>query len=76
MRLLSPLLLAGLLAGCQTNPDTVWAKPGGTEEAFYQDQGQCQAQAFGVPGVSTFQAALVYTSCMKGKGWRQVPART
>src|SRR5687768_15502201 len=52
MRLLAPLLMVSLLAGCATNPRTVWVKDGGTEALFHQEQGQCQAQAFGVAGVT------------------------
>jgi uncharacterized lipoprotein YmbA len=74
MRLLA-LVAVVSLAACASKPEMAWYKTGSTEEMFYQEQGQCQAQAFGVPGVSTFQAALVYNSCMKGKGWYQAPAR-
>ena len=57
-----------VLAGCG---QMVWVKPGASNQDFYMDRGQCQAQAFGVPGASNLQIALVYNSCMQGKGWYQ-----
>jgi hypothetical protein len=65
MRYMLTLLM---LAGCATT-ETVWVKPGATNEAFYQDQGQCRAQAFGAPGMYTMQVAMIYSSCMQGRGW-------
>jgi hypothetical protein len=46
-----------------------WYRAGATQQDFAMDQGQCQAQGFGVPGASVLQAALVYNACMRGKGW-------
>lgn len=66
-------LAAALLAGCATQPQSVWVKPGGSEAEFNRDNGQCKAQAFSVPGVSLMQALLVTRSCMEGKGWSEVP---
>lgn len=63
--------LAALTAGCATT-ERVWVRQGSTEQEFYMDRGLCQAQAFGVSGVTTFQAALVFASCMRGKGWESV----
>jgi hypothetical protein len=57
-----------LLAGCATT-ETVWVKHGASENEFYVDRGQCQAQAFGAPGMYTMQVALIFNSCMQGKGW-------
>jgi hypothetical protein len=65
------LILALLLAGCATK-QTYWEKAGASQQDFYQDQGQCQAQAFGVTGMNTLQVAIVYSGCMRGKGWYQV----
>jgi hypothetical protein len=66
---LAPLILAG----CATQ-QFVWTKPGGSEADFYQDSGQCRAQAFGVSGVSLPQAVLVFENCLAGKGWYRRPA--
>ena len=75
VRSLAHLLLAGsLIAGCAAPPQ-VWDKAGASQNDFAMDQGQCQAQAFGVPGGTALQVALVYNSCMRGKGWQQVPAK-
>jgi hypothetical protein len=65
-KLLCIALLA--MAGC-AQTEQVWEGGSGN---FSMDQGQCQAQAFGVPGASTMQVALVYNSCMRGKGWQLV----
>lgn len=65
----STLLLTLLaLAGCATT-EQVWDKPGAGNREFSMDQGQCQAQAFGTPFATNMQVALVYNSCMRGKGW-------
>jgi hypothetical protein len=45
-------------------------KDGGTQEDFQMDSGQCKAQAYSVPGAPPMQIAIVYNSCMQGKGWR------
>lgn len=58
----------GALAGCATT-ESVWVKPGSTQEMFHQESGQCRAQAFSVPNAPAMQIALVYGSCMQGKGW-------
>lgn len=62
------VLLVLLLAGCATT-EHVWVKPGASDQDFYMDRGQCQAQAFGTPGMYTMQIALVFSACMQGKGW-------
>lgn len=60
-----------MLASCATT-ELAWDKPGSTQQAYYQESGQCRAQAFSVPGVSQLQAVLVFENCMQGKGWYQV----
>jgi hypothetical protein len=62
-----------LLYGCATT-ETYWVKPGASSTEFYQDRGQCQAQAFGTPGMYTLQIALIFNGCMQGKGWHQEQA--
>lgn len=66
MRFIALSLL--ILTSCATT-ESVWVKPGASEQDFYMDQGQCRAQAFGVPGMNTMQVAMVYSSCMQGRGW-------
>jgi putative copper export protein len=73
MKSIAAALLAGLLVGCATGPEYVWVKPNSTENEFYNDLGQCRAQAFGVSGVTLMQAVLVQNNCLMGKGWRQAP---
>jgi hypothetical protein len=64
-RILGAALLA---AGCAAT-ESVWIKPGATQQDFYQDRGQCQAQAFSIPNAPALQIAIVSNSCMQGKGW-------
>lgn len=63
-------LLVLLLVGCAT--ETYWEKPGASAQQFEMDRGQCQAQAFGAPGMYTMQVAMIYNACMRGRGWYQV----
>ena len=66
------MAIVALLAasGCaQTAP--VWVKQGSTQQSFDIDMGQCQAQAFSVPGMPPAQVSMVFSACMRGKGWRQ-----
>jgi len=62
------------LTGCATQ-EMVWYKPGAGNQAFNMDAAACKAQAFSVAGMPLMQVAIVYTNCMYGKGWEQVPAR-
>lgn len=65
MRYLAVLLL---LVGC-AKKESFWEKPGASSMEFEMDKGQCQAQAFGTPGMYTMQVAMVFNACMRGKGW-------
>lgn len=66
-----PLAIAcAVLAGCATT-ETVWVKPGASQQDFYMDRGQCQAQAFGPGNVNLMQAAIIMSGCLQGKGWYQ-----
>lgn len=58
--------LSALFTGCAA--EQTWQKPGGSVSDFNIDKGQCQAQAFSVAG-PMMQQAMVYNSCMRGKGW-------
>lgn len=66
------LALLPLLAACPTT-EYVWVKHGASQQEFNQDAGQCRAQAFSVPGATSpmmaNQVAIIYASCMQGKGW-------
>lgn len=64
------LLIVLALTACATEPDRTWQKPGASSTDFAMDQGQCQAQAFSVAPPATTQAVIVYTACMRGKGWQ------
>lgn len=67
-------IAALILAGCATHKnDFVWMRDGSTDQEFYQDQGQCRAQAFSVPGAPPMQVIMVYDGCMSGKGWYKAP---
>lgn len=65
------LILLLLLAGCATT-ERQWFKAGATSDDFHAEAGQCRAQALSVTGMDMYQSALVYRSCMAGKGWRVV----
>lgn len=61
-------LLAAILGACATT-ERVWVKPGSTDREFNMDAGQCRAQAYSVPNAPPMRIAIVYASCMQGKGW-------
>lgn len=69
IRTTASFAVVALLAGCATT-ESVWVKPGSTQQSFNMDKGQCNAQAFSVPGAPLMQIALVQNSCMQGKGWQ------
>jgi hypothetical protein len=64
------LVVLMLIAGCATT-QRYWEKPGASVQEFNADSGQCNAQAFGVPGAmyNQIQVAVVYNQCMQGRGW-------
>jgi hypothetical protein len=66
------VLLALVLSGCAAQKELVWDKPGSSQQQFYQDLGQCRAQAFSVASGNLYQIAIVQNSCMQGKGWQLV----
>jgi hypothetical protein len=63
---------AALSACAQQQQQWHWERAGATDSDFYRDRGQCNAQAFGVPGGSLLQVVLVQHSCLQGKGWEKV----
>lgn len=69
------IICAAILAGCAAEPQYQWVKNGGDPDSFETDLGYCRAQAFGTANVTLMQAAIVQTSCLRGKGWRQVQVR-
>jgi len=69
------LLAALFLTACAAQQEYVWNRPGATQQEFAMESGQCRAQAFSVPNAPLMQVAIVYNSCMQGKGWYQVPAK-
>ncbi len=68
--------LAGvaMMIGCAAPVEPNWVRQGASKETLQADMGQCRAQAYGVPGVSALQAALVYDGCMQGKGYAVAPS--
>jgi hypothetical protein len=62
---------AAALSACGQQQQWHWERAGATERDFYQDRGQCNAQAFAVPG-GLMQVALVQNFCLQGKGWEKV----
>jgi hypothetical protein len=76
-RIICVITICTAMAACASEPEQqwVWYKKGATQDDFDTDHGYCTAQAFGNGNVSVLQAAIVQNACLKGKGWRQVPAR-
>ena len=74
MRSLFAVAMTALLAACAAPIEPNWTKTGGTPQDLSADMGQCKAQAYAVPGVSGLQAAIVYDSCMQGKGYTVAPS--
>lgn len=64
-------LFVCLIAGCAQ--EMVWTKPDYTDQQFYQERGQCQAQALSAPGMPPFQVAAIFNACMAGKGYYKEP---
>ena len=62
------LLVMLVLAGCAST-EKVWVKDGAGQQDFHTESGQCRAQAFSAPGMPMMQVAIIYSSCMQGKGW-------
>lgn len=62
------MLCSTLLLGCATT-QTVWVKPGATQNDFSMDHAQCSAQAFSVPNAPLMQVAIIQNQCLRGKGW-------
>ncbi len=65
-------LLVCILAGCATQTEFIWVKPGSSSNDLSIDHGQCSAQAFSVPNAPLMQVAIVQNQCMRGKGWSLV----
>lgn len=62
-----------LLTGCAQQQQWAWYKEGSTRQMYDMESGQCSAQAYGSPGMNMMQVAMVYQSCMQGKGWYSKP---
>jgi hypothetical protein len=76
-RAICAIVISAAIAGCASQPEQqwVWYKQGATQADFETDHGYCTAQAFGNGNVSVMQVAIVQNACLKGRGWRQVPAQ-
>ena len=57
------------LIGCAAKTQTFWEKQGASQQDFYMDQAQCNAQAFGISNGNYMQIAIVQNQCLRGKGW-------
>ena len=63
------VLFALLLAGCA---EPAWIKPGSTAQQLKTDDKQCEDQAIErAPAPHTVHIMVVYTGCMKDRGWSQ-----
>lgn len=57
------------LVACAAKTQTFWEKQGASQQDFYMDQAQCNAQAFGISNGNYMQIAIVQNQCLRGKGW-------
>lgn len=64
-------LVVLLLAGCATT-EHVWDKPGASEQDWHMDRGACNAQAASHAPLGSVQWAVIFGSCMNGKGWQRI----
>lgn len=69
MKLLACALVLIAVTGCATK-QTSWYRSGANQQDWYQESGQCRAQAMGVYA-PLLQQAILYQSCLQGKGWYQ-----
>ena len=74
MKLLA-LCAAALLVGCATKPEMMWYRDGSTQDEFLRDRGQCIQSTFSATFATTFQQMAIFSGCMQGKGWQEVPRR-
>lgn len=63
------LLLTTLLVGCAAAP-VHWVNATSERKDIGIDMGQCQAQAWSIPGADSMQTNMVINACMRGKGWQ------
>lgn len=69
MKLILIAIITAILGSCATK-ESVWVKPNSTNNEFYMDQGQCNSQALsGTGGVFNMGTAMIFNTCMQGKGW-------
>jgi len=57
------------IVACAAKTQTYWEKQGASQQDFYMDQAQCNAQAFGISNTNYMQIAIVQNQCLRGKGW-------
>lgn len=57
------------LLGCAAQPGRHWVNDTPERKDINADIGQCQAQAWSVPGADAMQTNMVINACMRGKGW-------
>jgi hypothetical protein len=60
------LLIFLCLIGCATT-NKVWYKQGSSQQDFYQERAQCNAQAIAANNI--YQIAIIQNQCLQGKGW-------
>ena len=58
-----------LLGACEPNEKIISYRDGATEDAFHQEQRQCNSQAFYSARGDLLTFVLVYNFCMEAKGW-------
>jgi hypothetical protein len=69
MKQIAMVVTVLMLGACAQMPIPMFVRDGATEKEFYMEQGQCEAQAYGVPRPLSGQIQAVFDACMRGKGW-------
>lgn len=69
MRLFFTLLF---LSACSSTPTYRWVKDGSTRMQFNMERAQCESKALAVSQSKPDRIALVFATCMEGKGWHLV----
>lgn len=60
-----------LLTACATSPQYHWERSYAPERVA-EESAQCQSQAFAVPFSGEERIAIVYATCMQGRGWQLI----
>ena len=71
LKVVTLLILLGVLSGCASSASDEWAKPGGTKEQANKDSADClfDAQTMRGAGAAMTVDQVQYRQCMVNKGY-------